>query len=48
MKNRKDKTAPDFDTLQKSLAAEWQTRLDKEVPDDSSQNGESKDNNSTV
>lgn len=48
MKNKKDKNAPDFDMLQKSLATEWQTRVDKAVPDDLTQNKEKKDNNSTV
>jgi hypothetical protein len=48
VKNKKDKTVPNFDMIQKSLATEWQTRLDKEVPDDSPQKGEKKDNNSTV
>ena len=48
MKNKKDRTAPDFDMIQKSLATEWQIRLDKEAPGDSNQSEDKKDNNSTV
>lgn len=49
MKNRSDKNRPpDFDVLQKSLAAEWLTRLDKETSNDSPQNKDKKSNDSTV